>query len=242
MKSRKISEIDIEVSDWDESVYLTFDFDWASDFILVDLLDLLERYDLSATFFVTHDTPVLERIRANPKYELGIHPNFNDILDAGIDEIKENSKSRIQDIKRIVPEALSMRSHSTTNSSRLMDIASKEGIIYDCNYFIPYQSGIVLEPWLLWNEIIRCPYFYEDDASMIYNLQELSLSFLLKKKGLKIFNFHPIHVYINSSSMNDYESTRDIHFSEQELANKRGEAWGVRDKLIELLDSICRVQ
>lgn len=65
------------------TLYLTFDIDWACDGVLADTIDLVEEADVCATWFVTHDTPLLKRLRENPKFELGIHPNFNNILEEG---------------------------------------------------------------------------------------------------------------------------------------------------------------
>lgn len=238
MQSKKISDIDLRTHNWKELVHLTFDFDWASDFILTDTLDILEKFDVSATFFVTHNTPVLERIRMNPKFELGIHPNFDDFLTARVKLTEENAESRILEIKQVVPEAVSWRSHSTTNSSRLLNVACKLGLIYDCNYLIPYTSNIVLQPWRLWNNMIRCPYYYEDDVSLEYKLEEKSIAFLLEREGLKIFDFHPIHIYLNTNKLSDYEASREIHNSQAELLAVRQKSPGVRNKLYELLNLV----
>lgn len=66
--------------DYQKTIYLTFDIDWAHDTILEYTVDLLEKHEVAATFFVTHDTPVLNRLRDNPLFELGIHPNFNPLF------------------------------------------------------------------------------------------------------------------------------------------------------------------
>ncbi|WP_414734117.1 hypothetical protein [Bordetella pseudohinzii] len=47
--------------------------DWAADFVLADTIDLLAG--LPAIWFVTHSTPLLDCLRAEPGAELGIHPN-----------------------------------------------------------------------------------------------------------------------------------------------------------------------
>ncbi len=75
---KNISSIVVnEEHTWKDKIFLTFDIDWANDDVLNDTIDLIERSDIAATWFVTHDTPVLNRLRANPRFELGIHPNFN---------------------------------------------------------------------------------------------------------------------------------------------------------------------
>jgi hypothetical protein len=238
MESKKISEIDVQTENWKESIFLTFDFDWASDFVLEETLDLLDQFDVSATFFVTHSTPLLERIRQNPRYELGIHPNFDDLLIAAEKFSEEYADGRFLNLLKVVPEALSWRSHSTTNSSRLLEVASKTGILFDCNYLIPYNSGIVLRPWTLWNNMIRCPYFFEDDVSLEYKLEEDSISFLLERKGLKIFDFHPIHIYLNTDSLAVYESSRPFQRDSNNLKKFKNHGKGTRDKLLEILEMI----
>lgn len=65
---------------WTDAIFLTFDIDWAHDEVLNDTIDIVERAGVAATWFVTHDTPVLERLKHNPNFELGIHPNFNYLL------------------------------------------------------------------------------------------------------------------------------------------------------------------
>lgn len=45
------------------ALYLTFDVDWACDEVLADTIDLVEEADVCATCFVTHDAPLLKRLR-----------------------------------------------------------------------------------------------------------------------------------------------------------------------------------
>jgi hypothetical protein len=79
--SAKLGDIRVdELSTWQDKLFLTLDIDWAHDEILAKTIDLLDRSGVQATWFVTHDTPLLERLCANPNYELGIHPNFNWLL------------------------------------------------------------------------------------------------------------------------------------------------------------------
>lgn len=163
---KKISECRVDSFDQGD-IYLTFDIDWASDEVLSDTIELVEQADISATWFVTHDTAILSRLRANPKFELGIHPNFN-FLFSGDFRNGRNVEEVLDKIHALVPEAKAVRSHSMTQNSRLMQLFVDRGLTYDCNHFIPEQSGIVLRPWLLWNGLIKVPHFWEDDAVCIY--------------------------------------------------------------------------
>ena len=51
---------------WEENIALTFDIEWAHDEILLDTVNILEKAGASVTWFVTHDTPILGRLRDHP--------------------------------------------------------------------------------------------------------------------------------------------------------------------------------
>ena len=70
----KVSEIDLEDSLTNEKIYLSIDIDWACDEVIKYRLDLVERLGIKATWFFTHDTLLLDRIRENPYFEIGGSP------------------------------------------------------------------------------------------------------------------------------------------------------------------------
>ena len=163
-----ISSIEAERPEtWQDHIFLTFDMDWAADEILADTIELVERADASATWFVTHDTPLLERLRANPKMELGIHPNFNFLL---YGDFRNGASSRevIDRLMTIVPEATAVRSHSITQSSVLLNEFKSVGVTHDVNYLVPSGADIFVRPWRLWNQMVRVPYIWEDDMYCLY--------------------------------------------------------------------------
>jgi hypothetical protein len=218
---------------WSENVFLTFDIDWASDDVLLDTIELVERADVAATWFVTHQTPLLDRLRGNPKFELGIHPNFNFLLD-GDPRAGKTAAEVIERMMRVVPEAKSVRSHSMAQTSRILDLFVDHGLIYDCNHFIPEQSEIVLKPWRHWNGMIKVPYFWEDDISIVYK-HGTSIGSLADAVGLKTFDFHPIHVFLNTEKLDRYERTRPLHTLARELVEHRFQGQGTRGCLKTLL-------
>jgi hypothetical protein len=217
----------------DGYVCITFDMDWASDEVLADAIDLVEEADVAATWFVTNDTPLLQRLRKNQKFELGIHPNFNFLLNgdarngATADEVVDR-------LLAIVPEAKSVRSHTLTQNYNLLNLFADKGLIYDCNHFIPYQAGIELRPWHLWNGLIKVPYFWEDDVACMYG-ESTSIEDLVRRGGLKVFNFHPIHVFLNTEDLARYERTRSLHGHSSELVNHRCPGKGTRTAIETLL-------
>ena len=194
---------------WENSLFLTVDIDWACDDVLENTVNMLEAADVAATFFVTHDTPVLDRLRANPRFELGIHPNFNALL-AGDPAPGSKAIDIVERLLELMPQAKSVRSHSITQSTGLLDIFHRVGLTHDCNNFIPASSNITLKPYRLWNGLIKVPYFWEDDVDLLYRRKPDILA-LVEIEGLRVFNFHPIHIALNSTTMDAYETSRHVH-------------------------------
>lgn len=193
---------DYEFSD----LFITIDIDWASDDVISYTLEKVRNKKIAATWFVTHDTEILKDIRQSPKQELGIHPNFNKLFNGdhsnggSIDDV-------IERIMNIVPEAKSVRSHSMTQSSLIIDSFSKFNLTHDCNHFIPYHSDIKLSPWRHWNGMIKVPYFWEDDIEMLES-RIFDVEKIQNYQGLKVFDFHPIHIFLDQNDMANYNEAR----------------------------------
>lgn len=235
MKTAIISDIKLaEEATWRSHHFLTFDIDWAHDEVLADAIDMVEKYGAKATWFVTHNTVLLQRLRSNPNFELGIHPNFNGLMNGNY----TNGKTVEEVVDRLlefVPEAKSIRSHSLLQNSRICELFAEKGFVYDCNHLIPEQSEIELKPWPLWNGVIKVPHYWEDDAVCIYN-KNSDFQEVLKRDGLKVFDFHPIHVFLNTENLERYELCRDFHNQPEILLNYRYEGFGTRSYLKQLLE------
>lgn len=230
MKTAKISEINpLRRESWEEKWFFTLDIDWAIDEVVHEAIDLVEKLGISATWFVTHSTAALKRIRANDKFELGIHPNFNHLL-AGELTNSCSASDVLKKIMEIVPEAKAVRSHSLTYSSRLVELFVAEGLTHDVNYMVPWRAGISLVPWTYENGIIRAPYTFDD----YLNLYDFSTPNWASFSGLRIVNFHPVHLALNPDSLERYELTRPVHTDAKALRQQSNRAHGTRDVLIDL--------
>jgi len=224
---------------YNNTIFLTFDIDWACDEVIAETIELLEQEKISATIFVTNDSPILKRMRCNEVIELGIHPNFNNLFD-GINKEKGTEKI-VKELKEIVPEAKSIRSHSLVQSSKLLDVFVKNGFTHETNQFIPDYSGINILPYRHLNGIIRAPYKWEDsvhfEAVEKGFQKDWDIKRCLSKDGLKIFNFHPIHIFLNTEKVERYENSRDAHKDVIQLEkHKNKKNIGTRDILIELIN------
>ena len=178
---------------------LTFDIDWAPDFVILKCLELLEKENRKATFFATHNTPINREIILRG-HNLGIHPNFLPGSSQGSDV-----KTIISECLRYAPDAWCMRSHALVQSTPLLhEIFSKfPQLKLDASLFM-HQSHFAHK--VRWNfdgiSFDRLLYNWEDDAQFFQfdASQKLELFF----GDLTVFNFHPIHVFLNSSDGNEY--------------------------------------
>jgi len=229
----KISEISTSNIHTFNKIFLTFDIDWACDEILSDAISLVEEANLPATWFVTNETPLLSRLRGNPNFELGVHPNFNYLLD-GNSKNGHNAEEVLDRLLDLVPEAKSIRSHSLLQSERLIDLFAAKGLSHVSNFFIP-ASGLVVSPWKLWNGITAIPHCWQDNVSCLLNktIQPPPAT----ASGTRVFDFHPIHIFLNTDCMGRYESTRNIHRNPEELMKRRYKGKGARSYLKSLLES-----
>ena len=76
------------------------------------------------------------------------------------------------------------------------------------NLLIPRNSGIELKLFKSWSKnLIRVPYFWEDDTHILYK-DINSVDYYLNTPGLKVFDFHPIHIYLNTEDLNRYEKIK----------------------------------
>jgi len=186
---------------------LTFDWDWAPDILVEPIIDQLIASNTPSIWFVTHDTPLLDKMRRYSNlFELGIHPNFfnGSTQGASEDEI-------IVNMLKIVPEARSVRTHGLYQYSNLiLKLGSKYNLEFDFSIFLP-NSSIQPNEFIFGDQkITRFPYNWEDDIAM-FDPKGLKECFnLVLSLDRSIFDFHPIHVALNSKDLDSYNCLKNI--------------------------------
>jgi hypothetical protein len=217
-----ISEIDLSHSEtWQNKRFLTFDIDWAHDQVIEDAISLVEAAGIRATWFVTHQTKIIERLMGNPNFELGIHPNFNNLLN-GEASVGRSASEIIDSLLDVVPNAHSVRSHSLTQSERLLDLFAEKGLSHVSNTFIPASYQGLISPWRLWSDITIVPHFWQDNVAMRMRISD-DLSQLGSPQSLRVFDFHPIHIYLDTEDLSRYDQARDSFQNPSELLKFRNE-------------------
>jgi len=217
-----------------DNIYITFDIDWAPDYILEHCIEFCGELDMRVTYFATHQTKLLDQINCSNDNELAVHPNFDNLLNR-----KEGQKGVeiiLKELRDFAPSARSIRSHSVLQSARLLDIFAASGFTHDVNTWIPHWSGIQLGPWKDHNGIVMVPFYWADDIYCV-NQQSRNVRGLLDRPGLKVLDFHPVHLYLNTDSYELYESSKPYHNEPKALERYRNNSTknGVRVFLEELI-------
>jgi hypothetical protein len=166
---------------------------------------LIDR-GVRATWFITHDSPAIRRLRAHPElFELGIHPNFLPNSTQGA-----NPHDVLTTCLALVPGARSMRTHGLVQSTPLLDLVLRHAAIQtDVSIFLPHAPRVEpAEYWWQGRMLLRIPYVWEDDFEMERPQPCWNLTPLLDRPGIRIVDFHPIHVYLNSADLRAYTSLK----------------------------------
>jgi hypothetical protein len=231
-----VSEINIaDENTWRNKYFITLDIDWAHDDVIQYAADLLIDNNIKATWFVTHDTPKLAMLKMYSIFELGIHPNFNLLLNGHTDK-GANTSDVIDNLLKIIPNAKLLRSHSLTQNSNILHQAYDKGIRYDLNTFIPLTSKIEVRPYIHTSNLIQLPHIWEDDVHYINRWDYTKVLYDLEKnQGLKILDFHPIHIFLNTSQELQYTSTKHLHQSPLELIKFKNQVFGTEHFLKQII-------
>lgn len=217
---------------------LTFDIDWAPDFVLEDLYHLLLEYQVKATWMVTHPTPWLDRFREHPDlFELGIHPNF--LSGSSHGDTPEEVLNYVLDL---VPEAVSSRSHAVVQSGPILNLLTNDSpVLVDSTVFLPEWPNIKPFRHLSLNgSLLRIPFFWADDFEMCRDHSSWKLDRYQEVPGWKIMMFHPIHAYLNTDDFGRYEGMKQAlgplnKATAEQVLSYRNQGEGARSMLLEVL-------
>ncbi|HHY71902.1 MAG TPA: hypothetical protein GX497_01460 [Bacillus bacterium] len=216
-----------------EKVILTCDIDWAPDFAIEYVMNLVEKYDCKITMFSTHKSELL--LNAPEFVEVGLHPDFT----------RPNNQSgfgeKLFKLKEIYPNAVGTRSHRNFFGQNIADIAKQYDLQYDASVFLWNQP--LCQVHKDYNNMLRFSYMWEDgihlDMGLPFSWESISLS----SPGLKIVNIHPILIYLNSVNEQHRRSVTS-RYSDLTIASKSeidvdvNKSYGIRDFWEELLKYI----
>ena len=77
------------------------------------------------------------------------------------------------------------------------------------------------------NKLVRIPCYWGDNLPLL-SQTKLELSELeIQKSGLKIYNFHPIHIYMNTNSLEHYHSYKKFYHQVDMLRKYKNTGSGI---------------
>jgi hypothetical protein len=187
----------------DYQAHLTFDVDWAPDDSIDQIRRIINPLGIKATFFITHYSEIISDL-INDGHEIGIHPNFLEGSSHG-----DSPQKVIDFLLNIVPQARAIRMHALVQSSPLLQfIFSKyPQLKYDFSIFM-YNFPLIRQ--FKWQsediEFIRLNYNWEDDTAFSQNGFNWNCPHF--PAHLNIYDFHPIHIHLNSKDNTSYNSLK----------------------------------
>jgi len=210
-------------------IFITIDLDWAPEPVLEDMAALLQSSGIPVTIFATHPSETISRMSASPSVEIGIHPNFNPCLERG--DATADATNILTEARNLAPRATAIRSHSLMQSSRLLALFRDHSLTHEVNTFVPFDRCMGLKAWRHPVGITSVPFLWEDDFACMTVPFPLSPLPALDGPGIKVFNFHPVHLYLNTVRLSDYEIAKKSGFSMATMnaVRKAAGSTGIRD-------------
>lgn len=231
----KLSEINLDPSSWKGLNFLTFDLDWACDEVIKFTVEKLIEKKIPATIFVTHNSSYIEKIKNIDFFEFGPHPNFNFLCNS--DSRYGNSVSEVLDFYEYICTGSVIRSHdSFLKTEYLKEIALRK-YSHESNIFISRSPGMVIKPYKAWgNEVIRVPITWEDDEWVLSGTNRSKIK-EQSNYQYNVWNFHPIHIFLNTEKLERYSNIKEQQHSLEILKtsiNKK--EYGARSAFYEVID------
>lgn len=224
--------------DFTNILNFTFDCDWAPEFILEELIILLKKNNIKATFFATNPSEILNFYEEEGIIELGIHPNFFKNSSHG-KEVREVFLKLLE----WFPNSVGMRSHGLYQSSAILKIANEFGIKYDSNLMLYNFDN--LYPFESTTGLIRIPFNWADATILNKDSKTKFNKDFLNFKFLKVLDFHPILWYLNLNNLQLYDELKSKSIKPLNLLDEnhyktfiQQKEFGLKDYFNELIDYV----
>jgi hypothetical protein len=182
-------------------IIFTLDTDWCSEAVLAWTLERFVEKKIPITVFATGFYSCLNDFKE--EVEIGIHPNFFS---------EQDHRKVVGTLMDIYPGAQSVRSHGLFEYSGLLNIYREFGLKLDSTPLMYLCEGIT--PYNHPSGLLRVPIFWEDDDYFSQSPDWEPVNLKLESNGIKCFDFHPIHLKLNSVSYEQYGNFKDSGFQD----------------------------
>lgn len=214
---------------------LSFDVDWASDDCIEHVLGVAGRFGIRPTLFVTHASEAVRRAAVEGRVELGAHPNFTPGTTQG-----EGVGEVIDHVRALAPDAVAVRCHRHFTGPQIEAALVRRGYRLDSTTYRHLAPDITAET--LPSGLTRLPVFFEDDchwqAGLSWRFADHAAAFFTP--GLKVLNFHPFFVMLNTPHADFYARLKPkiTSLTADETATLRHTGAGAGTFLVEALTVI----
>lgn len=210
-----------------KSIVFTMDVDWANeDVIRYSLIPFIEN-KVPLGIFLTHKSQAIEQAERLGNFEFGMHPNFYPRSTHGSDitEVITHCHTLRSGLKV-------SRSHGLMFSSNILIELGKQNVARDLSVLSPLAEPILpIEFKVNDNLLRRYSFNWEDDMFFHYSNSEFYYSVKNINLNTMVVNFHPIHIYLNSSNTLHYENYK-------KGVNTRNDSVGAETFLYELIEEV----
>jgi peptidoglycan/xylan/chitin deacetylase (PgdA/CDA1 family) len=191
--SADLREFMVEWANWEglRTLCITFDVDFAPDYMLDEVLEVLDRYDAPATFFATHKSERLQELAAGGRHEVGLHPYTGPGTTQG-----GSLEAIVADLRGAYPDAVGNRFHVLHHSYRDLVRLGELGFRYDVST-LRFDTPYLLPALHRDLGLVLLTYAWEDGIAENANVPLVLAAVDVDSPGLKIFNFHPMNVFVN---------------------------------------------
>ena len=204
----------------------TMDTDWSPASVVDYVFDAFVDPRLKWTVFCTDPLP---RLELRPETEIALHYNVERL----------GFEASVREIHQRLPKAVGARGHSLAISERLRPVYRELGIRYDSSYLMYRQGGIFAFP--IARGVWEFPVFFMDAFFMDYDRGDPDLApqgWHLEEPGLKVLDFHPVHLALNTPSFDYYQRYKQHYHDLDALIAHQHCGWGMRSLFLALQDYV----
>lgn len=207
---------------------ITLDTDWTPEHGLEMVLDRFFE-DLPVTIFATGPYSFLKE---GELVEVGIHPNYE----------QKSLRDAFEPLMSIFPSATGHRAHSLHYTERLRPLFDEYGILYDSAFMHYFQPNV--HPCLIGREVMELPQYFMDMFHMemcrgkgpaeTWDIDRVDF----EAPGLRIFNFHPVHLLLNTGTEQDYLANKRHYQEPAQLVDAANQGEGTATFLTALVQRL----
>lgn len=216
-------------------ICITFDSDHMSDLRMDEFLNLF-AIEGNATFFCTQRYSSLDESH----HEIAPHPTL--VAQTDWTEILKKSRTDF-------PEAKGWRSHSCVYSHLIAEWLGKNAYnyvsVHDC--FLQKSPRPIKHAWGVW----QFPIYYMDNLDFSYKNFWENVSYKpfnpeiiensLENNGVYVYDFHPIHIMLNTPNVEYYMKVRNAFLSGEHIEKIRWNGYGTANFFNLLMESMNKL-